>query len=207
MSPAGRYLAFLGLALVDLSFQATNTSQCSPSPEVFVNATGSATLQDPFRTPTGPFVNGSGQWTWNIATESYADPTSNMSVRQALWLDITPPQSLSSPDLGYLGCALVVHGLKQSTIVKGQNDNGTCGSMLSADCTSTMVKDTAQYAQLLSASTAVSAEEICLGFRTHNIWPAHGVPDNCAGDFQDHAWVEGFRKCLRIGLRDHGANY
>ena len=91
--------------------------------------------------------------------------------------------------------------------MKGQNDNGTCGSMLSADCTAAMIKDTADYAQLLSASTAVSVEEICLGFRTHNIWPAHGVPDKCAGDFQDQAWVEGFRKFLQIKYRNHKANY
>src|SRR5436305_4373196 len=67
---------------------------CASSTEVFVNASSSQTLIDPFRTPVGLFSNGSGNWTWHLATTSYATtPGGNASgIEQALWLDISPSQ-------------------------------------------------------------------------------------------------------------------
>lgn len=162
---------------------------CSPPAPLSINATGSQTLINPFKTPTGPFSNSSGKWTWNIATESYPATAPNISIRQALWLDTQPPQDLLSSDLRYLGCSLIAHGLKQNLLQKGQNDNGTCESVFSQKCIAALIDGTAEYATLLAPSKGMQIKDICAEFGTQN---RHGVPPDCYDAFEDYAWVEAF---------------
>lgn len=176
-----------------LSFRHVAGQACSSTTSFSVNATGSQSLTSPFKPPTGPLSNGSSNWIWNIATESYPASPPNLSVRQALWLDIQPPQDLLSPELGYLGCGLIAHGLKTSITQHAQNDDGTCGSVLNAKCIAALLNDTTTFAPLLSASEAVPIEQICRAFATQQGWKEHGVPSDCSDAFSDQAWVETLR--------------
>ncbi|KAL8704834.1 MAG: hypothetical protein Q9201_002029 [Fulgogasparrea decipioides] len=170
----------------------TRAQKCYSTTEFSVNATSSQSLTEPFKPPTGPLSNTSTTWTWNIATESYSWSSPNTAVRQALWLETRPEQNLLSPDLGYLGCGLIAHGLKLNILKQGQNDTGNCGTVFTPTCSQAFIKSSREYAQLLSGSSAVSIFEICEEYRTR-LWEKNGVPDECKDAFEDHAWVEPFR--------------
>ncbi|KAL8717778.1 MAG: hypothetical protein Q9225_005010 [Loekoesia sp. 1 TL-2023] len=174
---------------ISLALSVTHAQMCS---EFFINATGSQTLADPFKPPTGPLSNTSSAWTWTIATESYPGPAPNTSVRDTLWLSTEPTQNLLSPDLGYLGCGLIAHGLTSKVIQQGQNDTGDCSAVLTPACVQAFKTTSTNYSQTLSGSLAVPIHDICEEFRTRN-WEKYGVPQECKDAFDDHAWVETFQ--------------
>ncbi|KAL2053250.1 hypothetical protein ABVK25_006575 [Lepraria finkii] len=170
---------------------------CDPQDRYYLNATGASTLNDPFRTPTGPLSNGSKEWTWSVGTESYTIDTSTTpnvtSIRQILWLGTDPIQIYKTPNLGYLGCGLLIHGLKQSTVAKGQNDtSGTCGSVLSDAGSATLLSVTAEIGTIASDSNAEPIEQICDLWQLNTDWGKQGAPPECADTFEKWAWIEGF---------------
>ena len=176
-----------------------STAECDLGGLYFLNATGASTLDDPFRTPDGPLSNGSGKWTWSVGTESYkitGNTTPNVtSVRQALWLDTDPPRIYQTPNLGYLGCGLLFHGLKQSLVEKAQNDtSGTCGSVLSDGCSGWLLNLTAAEIEASGPSyDNASIDQICKQWQVTSDWAHQGVPSQCADTFEDWVWIQGFR--------------
>ena len=195
-----RSLIALILAIVRSSL--ATAIDCSNSTTYYINATTSARLGSSFKAPTGPLSNGSNAWTWNLATESYNTETSNTAIRQAVWLDVQPPIDLPSPNLGYLGCGLVVHGLKTSVLQNRANQrSGTCDNMLSSTCVTELLNGTTEYAEELSHSESVPIADICKEFRTlGGAWKALGVTSKCSDDFTSEAWIETFRKSLPVHL-------
>ena len=162
---------------------------CGPKDQYYLNATGASTLNDPFRTPTGPSSNGSKEWTLSVGTESYTNDTSTTpnvtSICQILWLDTDPIQIYKTPNLGYLGCGLLIHGLKQSTVTKGQNDtSGTCGSVLSDACSATLLNVTAEIGTIASDSNAEPIDQICDLWQLNTDWQKKGAPPECADTFE-----------------------
>ena len=184
-----------------------------------INATVSVT-ESPFRTPSGPqsLVSGSNSWQWTLATESFYAGEKNVSISQNLWLDTQPLADLYSADFGYLGCGIVIHGLKTSVQQKAVVDraSGTCNSVLSYDCGVELFDAPIDYARNLSGFEFMNITDICRGFTLlGGRWKALGVTEKCMDDLTKDAWIETFRKfnsalnssesctfCLR---RDNGA--
>ena len=163
---------------------------CSAPAPWSVNATGSQILIDPFRTPTGPFSIGSGNWTWNVATESLPSAGPVQKIRQTLWLETQPSQDFLSTSQPYLGCGLVTHGLKQSLVKQGQNDNGTCESVFNSKCITALVDGTAQYAAELVSDKSQTVQELCAQF---GVQGRNGVPSDCGDAFENDGFIESVR--------------
>ena len=197
-------LCMLALGASKASVSMTDTvalggiaDDCTSDNQYFFNTTGSHTLIDPFRTPNGNFSNGSGNWTWNIGTESYnSSAPSTTSIRQLLWLKVEPLTNYFPHDPYHIGCGLIFHGLKESVIAKGQNDTGTCGSVLSDKCSAFLLNVTAELGKGYSSSSNGRVDDICNLWQTDMDFQKRGAPSECSETFEKWAWIQGFRTYL-----------
>ena len=138
-----------------------------------------------------------GSGPWSVGTESYIiTGKTTPNVRQALWLDTEPPRIYQNSNLGYLGCGLLFHGLKQSLVEKTQNDtSGTCGSVLGDQCSAWVLNLTATEGGAFGSDFLTSPiDQICNEWQVALDWAKQGVPSQCADTFEDWAWIQGFRE-------------
>lgn len=191
-------LALLSLIITIGNSSLGDNTDCSDHSTYHVNATTSTDLTSSFKPTFGPLSNGSYHWTWTLATETYNTRSSTTSIRQALWLNVQPRIDLHAPDLGQLGCGLVVHGLKPSVLEKAsKQQSGTCTNILSATCITELIDGTTAYAAMLSSSSFVGITEICKEFKTlGGEWKTLGITSKCSDDLADDAWIQSFRKFL-----------
>lgn len=159
-------------------------------PNSLVNASDTQTFIDPFRTPTGVFSGGSGEWNWTLATQSSPPRGNDTLISQVLRLNVSPEPNLASPDLGYIGCGIIAHGLKYESRVRGQNDtSGNCGSVLNTDCQNALLSGV-EYSVKTSRP---GGWEPCEQLRLIGNGPNH-LPKQCGDDFDRDGWLEPFRK-------------
>lgn len=165
----------------------------------FVNASDSISFWDPFRTPTGLFRNGSGEWTWTLATQSGALSGNDTLVSQVLRLNVVPEPDLLFDRYGpniplneqYTGCGVIAHGLRHDVRVRGQNDtSGTCSGSLSAPCRERL-RFLAEEKARRELFLGVDAESKCRSLETLG---DGGEIQECAEDFVDDWWLESFGK-------------
>jgi hypothetical protein len=107
------------------------------------NATGSVSIPG-FQQPgisslLGPLP--SGTWTISSAIKDHRNYTTNTSyVSQTFWIDTNPFVNLSSSDLPYDGCALVLYPDPANTTiaVPGTNENG-CQGVFDSTCYNALI--------------------------------------------------------------------
>ncbi|KAF2103366.1 hypothetical protein NA57DRAFT_52889 [Rhizodiscina lignyota] len=80
-----------------------------------------------------------GKWTLSMAIRNVQNFSSNSSsLDSSAWLDTHPQEKLSSPQLPYIGCAVVLFGLVTGLAVKqippGVNSNNSCDSVMPKEC-------------------------------------------------------------------------
>lgn len=163
-----------------------------------VNASDSVTMDNPFQTPAGMFQNGSGQWTWTIATQSGVrngeGNGSTTTIGQVLRLNVDPVPNLLSANSSYIGCGVIIHGLSHSKRVEGQKDTeGRCDASLSATCRDTLVGLAEQRTRghMFEAGQDKQPQDLCKALTDLG----DGNPINsCKDDLSEHAWFEPFRK-------------
>jgi hypothetical protein len=119
------------------------------------------------------------------------------AVEQRLWLDTQPTLNLLSDDLGVIGCGVVAHGLTHDALEKGQNDNGTCSSMLSQTCIQSILNATSEAAHGTTTAGS-SASEICANFENLQQNQMSGLPSECSASFVKGAWLQSFGRVLII---------
>ena len=166
------------------------------------NASASIKLVDPFRTSGGPFQNGSGNWTWTLATVSHNDQKGNGTVEQRMWLDIKPRIDLQASNLGFVGCGAIFHGLTHDQLVQGQDDDGYCNTILDDECRSALLQRSGTAAVDLSSDAPVSPElqndaitaiDLCRNLAFLNIDNNQsGFPSQCSKYFTKEAWIQTF---------------
>jgi hypothetical protein len=183
------FLAFMGMV-----HQILAQLKCD-IPNDKVNASDSVTLIDPYRTPNGLFQNGSGQWTWTVATQS-SSGTSNGSptIGQVLRLNVDPVPNLLAANSSYIGCGVIVHGLSHQKRVNGQSDTGgRCDGSLSAACRDGLVSLVEQHARTAPFDAGIykQPQDICRNLRDLG---DGNIIKSCEGDFDEGTWFEPFRK-------------
>ena len=191
------YTTGLGLLIWSFSLQKAAALSCDTDPNLLLRASGSQKLVGPF-SDQNALANqshkGYDQWTWTVAAQSESNTTPNSTIQQGLWLeDISPPIDLSSPNLGYYGCGLVVHGLKQSAIKAGQSDPGDCSKALTQKCSEALSKASSDYANQPPRSDVKPSGKLCDGFNSQSSL----IKDACQDDLESYAWVESFRTFSR----------
>ena len=193
--------AFSGVAVLAVVSQTLGQS-CGSQQRPFINASDASASVDPFNLTAGPVkVAGAdaATWTWTLATTSES-ASQNTSVEDRLWLDIQPPLDLTKPDFGYIGCGAILHGLNHKTLLDGQSDDGSCGSVFSSDCLRALRNKTLEMAhEVSSASTIIkpsnensSASAFCAFLEHLQPNDEPGLPAECAGSFNGGAWIESF---------------
>jgi hypothetical protein len=118
-------------------------SPCNNNSDSFTsyNATGNFSI--PGFVPPG--VTDTGNWTLSTALYRQAVQSRNQSfVVQNFWLDTAPVQDLSSSDLPYTGCAILLT-LAHDKVSTGTNGNNSCNGVFSDKCFNAL-KDAAQSA-------------------------------------------------------------
>lgn len=155
-----------------------NNSNCYDPDFQTYNATGSITIQGfqpPFATNLfGPLPTGS--WTINTAIKDFRNYTTNTTyTEQTFWIDTNPFVNLSSSELAYAGCALILYPNPASTtiIVPGTDESG-CQSVFDSDCYNAIV-------------TAVNNTGNFTGHRRHadcsNFFTSQNFPSECQGQW------------------------
>ena len=183
-----------------LAFSLSSVAQqqkCEIGYPFFVNASDSTTRVNQFQPPFGPLRNESVKWSWTLATACYNIEGSQGAVEQRLWLDTQPTLNLLSDDLGVIGCGVVAHGLTHDALKKGQNDNGTCGSILSQTCIQSILNATSEAAHGTTTAGS-SASEICANFENLQRNQLSGLPSECSASFAKGAWLQSFGRMLII---------
>jgi hypothetical protein len=183
-----------------LTFSLSSVAQqqkCETGYPFFVNASDSTTRVNQFQPPFGPLRNESVKWSWTLATACYNIEGSQGAVEQRLWLDTQPTLDLLSDDLGVIGCGVVAHGLTHDALEKGQNDNGTCSSMLSQTCIQSILNATSEAAHGTTTAGS-SASEICANFENLQQNQMSGLPSECSASFVKGAWLQSFGRVLII---------
>jgi hypothetical protein len=193
-----------------LAFSLSSVAQqlkCEIGYPFFVNASDSTTRVNQFQPPFGPLHNESVKWNWTLATACYNIEGSQGAVEQRLWLDTQPTLNLLSDDLGVIGCGVVAHGLTYDTLKKGQNDNGTCSSMLSQTCIRSILNATSEAAHGTTTAGS-SASEICSNFENLQQNQLTGLPSECSASFAKGAWLQSFGRVLinHISVRGSTTN-
>lgn len=182
---------------VSASISHTLGQSCGSQQHPFVNASDASASVDPFNLTAGPVkVDGANAatWTWTLATTSESGSQST-SVEDRLWLDIQPPLDLTKPDFGYIGCGAILHGPTHKTLLGGQGDDGSCGSVFSSDCIRALRNKTVEMAhEISSASTIIkpsnensSASAFCAFLEHLQPNDEPGLPAECADSFNDGA--------------------
>jgi hypothetical protein len=187
----------LSTLLVFSLSSAVQQQKCEIGYPFFVNASDSTTHVNQFQPPFGPLHNESVKWNWTLATACYNIEGSQGAVEQRLWLDTQPTLNLLSDDLGVIGCGVVAHGLTNDALKKGQNDNGTCSSMLSQTCIQSILNATSEAAHG-TTTVGLSASEICANFENLQQNQQSGLPSECSASFVKGAWLQSFGRVLII---------
>ena len=123
---------------------------CGPDVPVYINASDTVTSYKPFEFPFGPNEEDSETWTWTLQTVSYDMDGPNGTAEDRLWLSTQAQVDLTDPDWGFLGCGMIMHGLRHGTIVQGQNDPGNCTSIFNSACFRALDNSTNATSQSLS---------------------------------------------------------
>jgi len=133
-------LIFTCLVQANLNF---DDHVCYDSEFQTYNATGNISIPG-FQSPgtsnmLGPLPTGT--WTISTAIKDHRNYTTNSSyVDQTFWLDTNPFVNLSSSDLSYSGCALVLYPDPASTtiVVPGTDESG-CQGVFDSDCYNALI--------------------------------------------------------------------
>jgi len=191
---------FIGLAL--LVYQATAQAQnCGTDAAVYINASDAITTYQPWQVPFGTMEADSQTWVWTLNTVSYNMNGPSGSAEQRLWLGTQSEIDLIDPAFGFLGCGMILHGLRHGAIVQGQNDGGSCSSVFNAGCLSALQYTTNMISQNLTLLTLInngpnennpSALEICSHLANLGTDGNFGLPEECSGAFLDDAWIQTF---------------
>lgn len=106
-----------------------------------INATASAIFTDQNTLSDGTIVsNGTtpATWNWTMLTQSRQQSANETDYRQEIGVTVDPPLNLSSVDLQFRGCGLLVQGLKDSVLKKAlglaSQNKGSCDNILSSEC-------------------------------------------------------------------------
>jgi hypothetical protein len=129
--------------LLRLASAASKGRACSDSQFQTFNATGSVSIQG-FQPPSTSTTLGPaspGNWTISTAIKDHRNYTTNTSyVSQTFWLDTNPFVNLSSSQLPYDGCALVLYPNPASTaIVAPGTDESGCQGVFDPVCYKALV--------------------------------------------------------------------
>jgi hypothetical protein len=141
-------LSFAFLILPTITFLAHANSDfddnvCYDSQFQTYNATGNISIPG-FQPPGASNMLGplpTGTWTISTAIKDHRNYTTNSSyIDQTFWLDTNPFVNLSSSDLPYSGCALVLYPDPASTtiIVPGTDESG-CQGVFDPDCYNALI--------------------------------------------------------------------
>jgi hypothetical protein len=132
------FAGFLGWSTIACARLADYDNFCNNSQFQTYNATGSISFPG-FQPPSATSMLAalpSGTWTISTAIKDHRNYTKNTShVEQTFWLDTNPFVNLSSSDLPYAGCALVLYPNPANTtiIVPGIGENG-CQGVFDSTC-------------------------------------------------------------------------
>jgi len=120
-----------------------DTNVCYDSQFQTYNATGNISIPG-FQPPRASNMLGplpTGTWTISTAIKDHRNYTTNSShVDQTFWLNTNPFVNLSSSDLPYAGCALVLYPDPASTtiIVPGTDESG-CQGVFDSYCYNALI--------------------------------------------------------------------
>jgi hypothetical protein len=167
---------FLALTTLTSLTHADSENYCNNSEFQTYNATGSIYLPG-FQPPGATNLLGApptGTWTISTAIKQHLNYTANTShVDHTFWLDTNPFVNLSSSDLPYIGCALLLYPNPASTtiIVPGTDENG-CQGVFDSDCYNAII-------------AAVNNTGNCTGHHQHldcgNYFNGDNFPTECQG--------------------------
>jgi hypothetical protein len=190
---------FIGVAL--LIYQAAAQAQnCGTDAAVYINASDAFTTYQPWQVPFGTTEADSQTWAWELDTVSYNMNGPNGSAEQRLWLSTQDEINLIDPAFGFLGCGMILHGLRHGAIVQGQDDTGSCSSVFNPGCLSALQYSTNMTSQNLTLLTLTngpnannpSALEICSHLANLGTNGNFGLPEECSGAFLEDAWIQTF---------------
>ena len=185
-------LVATSLILPTVFSQAQN---CGADVSVYVNASAAVTAYQPFHLPFGPGEEDSETWTWTLQTVSYDLNGPNGTAEDRLWLSTQAQLNLTDPNWGFLGCGMIMHGLRHGTIVNGQEDPGNCSSIFNSACFRALDNSTNLTSQSLSPLVGRgNAQDICSRFAYLGTDGTYGLPDECSGAFDPDAWIQTFGK-------------
>ena len=166
---------------------------CGTTSQVGLNASGQVTTYKPFELPFGPNEEDSETWTWTLDTVSYNMDGSNGTAENRLYLSTQAQVGLTEPNFGFLGCGMIMHGLRHGTIVKGQHDEGNCLTIFDSGCLRALDNSTNLTSQALSPLAGRgNALDLCSRFANLGTDGAYGLPDECSGAFDSDAWIQTF---------------
>ncbi|KAI4174649.1 MAG: hypothetical protein LQ348_006348 [Seirophora lacunosa] len=154
--------------------QANSTSPNCTAEDTFwpsgtaYNASGS--YQVPGFAPPGTTTD-AGNLTYNTAVR--VSPSGDW-YNQTVWIDTVDGTSIQSMDLPYVGCLTALIILPQSTVKRGQGDNGDCTETLGDECVNAMVNQVDQSLRNRAARNSTLPEDICGRLITPN-----DVPEAC----------------------------
>ena len=198
---------FFACVLLGSTFQLilTSAQSCGFSTTPEINVTDAISLNSPFRlssSSSSAAESGSNIWQWTLATVS-SDEGPNRTVENHLWLDTTPNLDLIDPEFGYLGCGVVIHGLKYDTLVNGQADPGDCSTIFNKKCLNTLLTNAHIQSEYINGDTYLheyyqeqnkTAYRHCadLGRLYQQNDDSPGLPPECSDSLNPDAWVETF---------------
>ena len=173
---------------------------CGADVPVYINASDAITSFKPFELPFGPNEEDSETWTWTLQTVSYDMDGPNGTAEDRLWLSTQAQVDLTNDTWGFLGCGMIMHGLRHGTIVHGQDDPGNCTSIFNAACFRALDNSTNLTSQSLSPLVGRgNAQDLCSRFAYLGTDGAYGLPDECSGAFDPDAWIQTFGKNSFVG--------
>ncbi|KAL8959955.1 MAG: hypothetical protein Q9193_003262 [Seirophora villosa] len=163
--------------------QANSTSPNCTAEDTFwpsgtaYNASGS--YQVPGFAPPGNTTD-AGNLTYNTAV--VVSPSGD-SYNQTVWIDTVDGRSIQSMDLPYVGCLTALIVLPQSTVKRGQGDNGDCTETLGDECVNALVNQVDQSLRNRAARNSTLPEDIC----PHLISP-NDMPEACERSTGESGW-------------------
>lgn len=183
------------IAATLLSASLAQAPQCGVNADVSINASSTVTTFQPFDFPFGPYSDDSETWTWTLDTVSYDMHGPNGTAEQRLWLSTQLQVNLTNPQFGFLGCGMILHGLRHGTIKHGQDDPGNCTSIFNSGCLRALDNSTNLTSQSLSPLVGHgNAQDLCNRLVNLGTNGAYGLPDECSDAFLDDAWIQPFGK-------------
>ena len=173
---------------------------CGTNAPVRTNASATLTFSQPFSFPFGPLLEDSETWTWTLNTVSYDMHETKGSAgiaEQRLWLSTQAQINFTDPAFGFLGCGMILHGLRHGSNENGQSDKGDCTTIFDAGCLRALDNSTNLASQTVIPSvTHGDAWNLCNRLAYLGTDAAYGLPDECSNAFLDDAWIQTFGKTI-----------